>query len=280
MKIAVMSGKGGTGKTLVAVNLAAAGGRCVYADCDVEEPDGRLFLNPGGIVRREVGVNVPAVDAEKCLGCRVCVQFCRFGALAFVSGKPLLTPGVCHGCGGCATLCPVRAISEQMRPIGAIERGDSGEIRVATGVLNPGEASGVPLIHALLSELDGAETVFLDCPPGVSCAAMACARAADLVVLVAEPTRYGAENLKMADELCAGLGKRRVAVLNKRMPGAADPSEVYCEAAGIPVAARIPYDPELARLNALGILVSEKLPWVKALFRELRERLMEEARVQ
>ncbi|MGJ4851067.1 4Fe-4S binding protein [Bacillota bacterium Meth-B3] len=278
MKIAILSGKGGTGKTLVAVNLSAVAGRCTYLDCDVEEPNGHLFLNPENLSRTEVSVYNPLIDPDKCLGCRVCVQFCRFGALAFVNGKPLLTQSVCHGCGGCAYLCPAKAITEKPRGIGVIERGTHGEIDVRTGILNPGEVSGVPIIRELLAMPHAdASTVFVDCPPGTACTAMECVRQADLCVLVAEPTLYGAHNLAMADELCEAFQKPRVAVLNKCLEGAHNPSEAYCAAQAIPIVARIPFDEALGKLNSLGLIATGQLPWAKSLFTDLHDRLRKEA---
>ena len=274
MKIAFLSGKGGTGKTLVAVNLACVAERCSYVDCDVEEPNGHLFLKPTSPARSEVSVSMPVIDREQCLGCRICVQFCRFGALAFVNGKPLLTPPVCHACGGCAYLCPVKAISEIPRAIGAIERGRSGEIDMHTGILNPGEVSGVPIIRELLKGIDAdGPLALIDCPPGAACAVMECVREADLCVLVAEPTLYGAHNLGMVDALCDEFHKPRVAVLNKCMDGVANPSEAYCRERGIPIVAQIPFDEALGRLNSVGVPVARKLPWVKALFEALLDRL-------
>jgi len=278
MKIAILSGKGGTGKTLVAVNLAAVAGRCTYLDCDVEEPNGHLFLNPENLTSAKVSVLNPRIDPDKCLGCRVCVQFCRFGALAFVNGKPLLTQSVCHACGGCAYLCPAKAISETPREIGAIERGTHGAIDVRTGILNPGEVSGVPIIRELLSYKDEeTATVFIDCPPGTACTAMECVRQADLCMLVAEPTLYGAHNLQMADELCEVFQKPRVAVLNKCLEGMENPSEAYCVKQAIPIVARIPFDEALGRLNSFGLIATNQLPWVKSLFADLLDRLGKEA---
>lgn len=278
MKIAVLSGKGGTGKTLVAVNLSAVAGPCMYMDCDVEEPNGHLFLNPENLSRTEVSVLNPRIDPNKCLGCRVCVHFCRFGALAFVNGKPLLTQSVCHACGGCAYLCPAKAITETPRGIGVIERGTHGEIDVRTGILNPGEVSGVPIIRELLSYKDEASTdVFIDCPPGTACTAMECVRQADLCVLVAEPTLYGAHNLAMADELCEAFQKPRVAVLNKCLEGVENPSEAYCAKRAISIVARIRFDEALGRLNSFGLIATNQLPWVKLLFTDLLDRLRKEA---
>jgi MinD superfamily P-loop ATPase len=274
MKIAFLSGKGGTGKTLAAVNLACVAESCLYVDCDVEEPNGHLFLKPAIPARAEVSVSVPVIALEKCSGCRVCVQFCRFGALAFVNGKPLLTQSVCHSCGGCAYLCPVKAISESPRAIGAIEHGRSGEIDVRTGILNPGEVSGVPIIRELLADIGADDPLVLtDCPPGAACAVMECVREADLCVLVAEPTRYGAHNLGMVDELCDEFHKPRVAVLNKCMEGIDNPSEAYCRERGIPIIAHIPFDEELGRLNSVGIPAVTKLPRIKALFEGILQQL-------
>lgn len=278
MKIAILSGKGGTGKTLVAVNLSAVAGPCMYMDCDVEEPNGHLFLNPENLSRTEVSVLNPRIDPDKCLGCRVCVQFCRFGALAFVNGKPLLTQSVCHACGGCAYLCPAKAITETARGIGVIERGTHGEIDVRTGILNPGEVSGVPIIRELLSYKDEEPpTVFIDCPPGTACTAMECVRQADLCVLVAEPTLYGAHNLAMADELCEAFQKPRVAVLNKCLEGVENLSEAYCTRRAIPIVARIPFDEALGKLNSFGLIATAQLSWAKSLFTELLDRLRKEA---
>lgn len=278
MKIAILSGKGGTGKTLVAVNLSAVAGSCLYMDCDVEEPNGHLFLNPENLSRTEVSVLNPRIDPDKCLGCRVCVQFCRFGALAFVNGKPLLTQSVCHACGGCAYLCPAKAITETPRGIGAIERGTHGEIDVRSGILNPGEVSGVPIIRELLSYKDEEpKVVFIDCPPGTACTAMECVRQADLCVLVAEPTLYGAHNLAMADELCEAFQKPRVAVLNKCLEGVENLSEAYCTKRAIPIVARIPFDEALGKLNSFGLIATAQLSWAKSLFTELLDRLRKEA---
>ena len=147
MKIAVLSGKGGAGKTFVAVNLAAAAVKATYIDCDVEEPNGRLFWKPEEVHSTPVCTLLPDFDAEKCTGCRKCVDFCRFHALLYIKGKPMLFPEVCHSCGGCMLVCPEGAIHEAPKQIGVLEEGRHGDVKVVTGVLNPGEASGTPLIR-------------------------------------------------------------------------------------------------------------------------------------
>ena len=150
MKIACLSGKGGAGKTLVAVNLAAAAGRATYLDCDVEEPNGRLFWKPQGIRTTVVHSLLPEFDAAACTGCKKCVEFCRFHALMYIREKPTVFPEVCHSCGGCQLVCPAGAVTETEKPVGRLEVGTRGDVRVVTGILNPGEASGIPVIRAVL----------------------------------------------------------------------------------------------------------------------------------
>ena len=155
MKIACLSGKGGAGKTLTAVNLAAAAEKAVYIDCDVEEPNGRLFFRPDHVETETVCSLLPEFDAGACTGCRECVQFCRFHALMYVKDKPMVFSEVCHSCGGCSLVCPEKAITEKKKPIGILETGDSQTVRVVTGILNPGEASGVPMIREALKKAEG-----------------------------------------------------------------------------------------------------------------------------
>ncbi len=195
MKIACLSGKGGAGKTLVAVNLAAAAGRGTYIDCDVEEPNGRLFLKPRDIQEQAVCALLPAFDADACTGCRACVDFCRFHALMYLRQAPVVFPEVCHSCGGCALVCPAGAVSEVPKPVGKLEIGTSGDLRVVTGVLNPGEASGVPVIREALRQAQGLTVI--DCPPGSACSVMESIMDVDYCLQVAEPTAFGFHNFRM-----------------------------------------------------------------------------------
>ncbi|MGE4354531.1 MAG: 4Fe-4S binding protein, partial [Oscillospiraceae bacterium] len=197
--VAVLSGKGGTGKTLVSVNLASAAGKAVYIDCDVEEPNGHLFFKPEVSSEEDVTVKIPVVDENRCSGCRKCVDFCKFNALAFIKNKPFLFEEVCHSCGGCALLCPEKAISEKETVIGKVRKGLSLGVAVATGIMNTGQASGIPIIKRLLSEIPSADAVpvFIDCPPGSACIVMESIKDADYCILVAEPTIFGVHNLSM-----------------------------------------------------------------------------------
>lgn len=273
MKIAVLSGKGGAGKTFVAVNLACSAGKAVYVDCDVEEPNGRLFLKPQDITESPVFVSLPEFDAEKCSGCRKCVDFCRFGALIYVKNRPMLFSELCHACGGCALVCPEAAVSEGRRQIGHVEKGRHGALDVVTGVLNPGEASGVPVIKAALSLGEAAGgTQILDCPPGSACSVMESISGADFCLLVAEPTAFGLHNFKMVHELASLLGKPCGVVINKQ-EASYPPLERFCREAGLPVLLRIPYIPALARLCGDGEPACEKSGEYAAMFRALLEKI-------
>ena len=266
MKIACLSGKGGAGKTFVAVNLAYAAGEATYIDCDVEEPNGRLFWKPEQVSSQTVSKLLPEFDADKCTGCKACVQFCRFHALMYIREKPMVFPEVCHSCGGCQLVCPTGAISEKPKPIGVLETGRSGQVQVISGILNPGEASGVPLIRRALQETTG--LTVLDCPPGSACSVMETVQAADVCLLVAEPTAFGFHNFQMVHELCTLLKKPCAVVINKQS-SSYQPLEDYCQTHSLPILARIPYDRDLAERTAQGIIVSAVRQDVCHLFRDV-----------
>lgn len=270
MKIACLSGKGGAGKTLVAVNLAAVAKTATYIDCDVEEPNGRLFLKPKDVQKNIVSSLLPEFDAEKCNGCKKCVQFCRFHALMYIKEKPMVFSEVCHSCGGCMMVCPENAITEKQKPIGILEIGKHDNLRVVTGILNPGEASGVPVIREALKQADG--VTIIDCPPGSACSVMESVMDADYCVLVAEATAFGFHNFKMVYELVSLLGKKCGVVINKQeIPF--EPLETFCKEQHLDVIARIPYDPEIAALAADGQIVSEKNEQTHKIFAELFEKI-------
>ena len=270
MKIACLSGKGGAGKTLTAVNLAAAAGRATYIDCDVEEPNGRLFWKPEQVRSRPVCTLLPEFDPEKCTGCKACVEICRFHALIYIREKPMVFSEVCHSCGGCALVCPTGAVTERPRPIGKLEIGLSGQVRVVTGILEPGEASGVPVIRAALEEAEGLTVI--DCPPGSACGVMESIMNADYCLLVAEPTAFGFHNVQMVYELVSLLGKRCGVVINKE-ERPYEPLETFCREQELPILARIPYDPEIAALAAGGEIVSRKSERLRALFSGILEQI-------
>lgn len=276
MKIAVLSGKGGAGKTLVAVNLAVAAQRAVYADCDVEEPNGHLFFQPQRIESESVEVDIPVIDFEKCTACRKCVDFCRFNALAMIAGKVMVFEEICHSCGGCQLVCPEKAIHENKRSIGTVQTGDDGDIMVLTGMLNPGEAAGVPIIKEILKKIPSRGKVLIDCPPGSACSVMESIQEADYCVLVAEPTIFGRDNLAMIHELVTIFEKPAGLLLNKVTEGE-NPSQSYAKENNLPILGSIPFDRELASINASGKIVSREMPEYKTFFHELLQKIEKEA---
>lgn len=276
MKIAVLSGKGGTGKTFLSVNLACAAESAVYADFDVEEPNGRLFLKPAGTTEEPVTVTVPEADMSRCTGCRKCMEFCRYNALALLRDRLMVFAEVCHSCGGCMLFCPEKALSAKKREIGTIEKGMSESVKVLTGCLNPGEVSGTPVIRRLKELLPPEGFIVIDCPPGSACAVMESIQDADFCVLAAEPTRFGAHNLAMVYELVRLFQKPFGAVLNKCLPGE-NPSRQFCAEHDIPILAEFPYDAKLARMNAKGAVAVRESEEYRAWFRTLLDRLTEEA---
>ncbi|HBW38258.1 4Fe-4S binding protein [Desulfosporosinus sp. BICA1-9] len=258
MKIAVLSGKGGTGKTLVSVNLASAAKKSIYLDCDVEEPNGHLFFKPQDIETEKVSIKIPVVDETLCNGCRKCIDFCKFNALAYIINKLIVFDEVCHSCGGCVLFCPEKALSEKEKVIGEVQIGVSENVVVITGVLNTGERSGVPIIKKLLQGIPvGIEFAFIDCPPGSACIVMESIKDADYCILVAEPTLFGVHNLNMVYELIKLFDKPHGVVLNKCLEGE-NPAEEFCLKKNINILGRIPFESKLGMLNSNAqILVRE-----------------------
>jgi len=275
--VAVLSGKGGTGKTLISVNLARVSGECRYLDCDVEEPNGYLFFKPENPAMEEVTVEIPEVLEAACNGCRKCVDFCRFNAMAFIKEKPYIFPEVCHSCGGCMLLCPEKALVPREKTVGRIEEGKSGEVTVVTGILNVGEASGMPVIKKLTGKYlpDQPGLTFIDCPPGSACTVMESIRKADYCILVAEPTLFGEHNLRMVYDLTGFFKKRSGVVLNKCSDGT-NPSEDFCRENHIPVLGRIPFDMTLGILTSDAKIAADEKPEFADLFKDILENLKKE----
>ncbi|HZJ82528.1 MAG TPA: ATP-binding protein [Clostridia bacterium] len=278
MKIAVLSGKGGTGKTFISVNLAAIAENSQYIDCDVEEPNGHLFFKPDDLETRNITVKIPVVDRELCNGCRACVEFCKFNALAHINNQVMVFEDICHSCGGCSIVCPQNAISEKDKGIGRVEHGNSQGVFVWTGILNPGEPSGVPIIEDLLENKDDrAETTIIDCPPGSACVVMESIKDADYCVLVGEPTVFGAHNLNMVYELVKLFKKPHGVVLNKII-GEEDPAEDFCVEKGIDILEKIPFSDELGTLNSNALIAVREKDEYKELFSNLLKGIIEEVR--
>jgi len=291
MILAVASGKGGTGKTTVAVNLALAvssqetqqsDAKVIFLDCDVEEPNAALFLRPTIEHRQEVGLLIPEIDLERCTYCGRCAEVCQYNAIAVVQSKVLVFPELCHGCGSCSLNCPQGAISERLRPSGVIERGlAKGTINFAQGILNVGEALAVPVIRqlkqsAIPPDPDG-DLVILDAPPGSSCPVVETMRGADLVLMVTEPTPFGLHDLQLAVEVARAELHLPVAVVINRDGIGDDGVDKYCQTEGLPVLMRIPMDRRIAEAYAEGQPMVEVLPEYRQRFLELYQSIAEVA---
>jgi len=274
MQVAIASGKGGTGKTTVATNLAWVASRTgrsiTHLDCDVEEPNGHIFLKPEITDRQPVGSLVPQVDAEKCTLCGLCGEICRYSAIVCVGEKVLVYPELCHGCGGCSLVCPVDAITEVSREIGVLERGRAGTIRFVQGLLNVGEAMSPPLIKAVKSACSPTDLTIIDAPPGTSCPVIEAVRGADYVLLVTEPTPFGLHDLRLAVEMVRALKLPFGVVINR---ADLDGSETrsYCTAGRIPILREIPDDRHLAEAYSRGQMACQALPEFESVFTELLE---------
>ena len=253
MKIAVLSGKGGTGKTFISVNLSLAANRATYLDCDVEAPNGELFLKPTEEEVYDSSVMQPEFDGDKCVKCRACVNYCKFNALVFI-GKPRLFPDICHSCGVCSLVCKYDAIKETPHKKGVIKLGHKDELKVVSGVLNEGEASGVSVIEDVLKNSDKGLNV-IDCPPGSACNAMAAIEPADYCVIVAEPTAFGLHNFKMVVELAQIFNKKIGVVINKCEKNEVEDNVIkeFCDKNCLKILDTLVYDDELAKSNAHGI---------------------------
>lgn len=269
MKIGILSGKGGTGKTLVSVNLAALVNGSTYIDCDVEEPNGHLFFKPQDNSEEQVTVKIPIINSQRCAECRKCVDFCNFNALAFVNNRVMVFKEVCHSCGGCKLLCPTNAISEEEKPIGIIQKGISENVNVISGFLNVGEVSGVPIIRKLIEIGKNKEgTVFIDCPPGSACTAMESIREVDYCVLVAEPTLFGVHNLNIVYELVK-LFKKPFGVILNKCSDDENPAKEFCKDHNINILGSIPFEKELGVINSNGLIAVHESEKYRSLFKAL-----------
>lgn len=280
MKIAVLSGKGGTGKTFVSVNLSVTAPQALYVDCDVEEPNGHLFLKPEAVSTSKVVKRLPVFDAEKCTGCRACLDFCRFNALAYIKDKPMVFKDVCHSCGGCELICKHGAVSEEAVKIGHIDVGMHNHVEVASGFLNIGEASGIAIIQGLLRHADAykGDNIVIDCPPGSACSVVESIQDADYCILVAEPTVFGAHNFEMVHELVTIMNKPCGVVINKAEEGNTLMDDI-CAEKGLKVIAKIPYRKETARAGANGQIAVEIDAHLREVFADLWRVITEEVKV-
>ncbi len=271
--LAIASGKGGTGKTTLAVNLARmAGVEVQLLDCDVEEPNAHLFLECGPCRSEPVAIRVPQVDMSRCDGCGECSRLCQFHAIVTINGKPLVFHEMCHGCGGCEKVCPRQAIREIDQRIGAIETAPAGNISLIQGRLDIGVAMAPPLIRAVKARLRSDLPAIIDAPPGTSCPVVTTLRGVDYVLLITEPTPFGLHDLALAVEMVRELRLPFGVVVNRMGVGDRRVHE-YCQAEGIPVLLEIPDDRRIAEAYSRGSLIVDALPEYRGLFRSLLEKI-------
>ncbi|GAB6094644.1 ATP-binding protein [Desulfatiferula olefinivorans] len=273
MKISVASGKGGTGKTTVATNLAfSLGKRAMILDCDVEEPNAHLFLNPVIETSETVSVTVPEVNMSRCTLCRKCAEICRFRAIAVVGKSVVVFPELCHSCGGCFEVCPENALNEGSRELGQVEAGRVDGLNFAMGCLRVGEAMSPPLIKNVLARVQEDRINIIDAPPGTSCPVIAAMKGSDFVLMVTEPTPFGLHDLVLAVEAVKVLGLPHGLVINRADMGD-DRVRNYARQEGIPILLEIPYDRNIAECYSRGVLIAEEWPEWKEIFQEVFQKI-------
>jgi len=294
LRIAVASGKGGTGKTTVATSLALSLQTSevserppkseeaflppIYLDCDVEAPNAHLFLAPTFERRQDVTILIPQVDSARCTACGMCAEVCQYHAIAVLGKRTLVFPQLCHGCGSCTLVCPESAISEEPNVIGILEAGTAAHgISFARGVLDVGEPMATPVIRqlkkwAIPADDSAGSVVILDAPPGTSCPVVETVRGADYLLLVTEPTPFGLHDLRLAAEVAAELGIPAGVVVNR--DGIGDTGvDAFCAAAGLPILLRIPFERIIAEGIAQGRTLVDIHPEYRALFRAMFQQI-------
>ncbi len=275
MKIAIASGKGGTGKTTLSVALAQSfDGPVSLLDCDVEEPNASIFLRLEDCSEQAVSVPVPSVDSSRCTGCGKCAEMCQFNALAVAGISVLVFTELCHGCGGCARVCPEKAITEVPLSIGALRKGRSGNIEFIEGRLDIGRAMAPPVIRAVKKAAAPGRTVLIDCPPGTSCPMITAVKGSDFVLLVTEPTPFGLHDLRLAVETVRKL-KLPFGVLINRSDTGDERVVEYCGKEKIRLLLQIPDSRKIAEAYSRGESILSAEPELKKEFQTLIQTIQE-----
>lgn len=274
MKIAIASGKGGTGKTLVAVNLAQVIPDAFYVDCDVEEPNGHIFLKPQIQQNQDVFISIPYINESACTLCGKCMEVCQYHAI--LAGKKVIVfPELCHGCGSCVRQCPAKAITEMPRVIGAISSGNTAQIHFLQGLLNIGEPMSPPVIRELKKQIPLASIAVLDSPPGTSCPMVTTVKYVDFVILVTEPTPFGLHDLALAVETLKKLNTTYYGVVINKSGSGDTQIEAYCKENNIEILAKIPHSLEIAKLYAQGKMLAD-LPEYHSCFSDIYYKIIGE----
>ena len=275
--ISIASGKGGTGKTLVATSLAhALRGRMpvTLLDCDVEEPNDHIYMHARLLRTEPVTISVPFVDESRCINCGMCHDVCAFNAIAVLGSAVLVFKELCHGCGACSRFCPVGAITEVPHEIGVVEEGDAGGIRFVDGVLTIGQPMAPPIIRHVKQYTGTDGVTIIDASPGTSCPVVQAVKGSDVCILVTEPTPFGLNDLRLAVETMRELGLPHGAIINRAGVGDAH-TEEYCREEGIPVLMTIPLDERIARSYSRGVPLLDALPEYGERFLDLYQRIKE-----
>ncbi len=272
MKVAIASGKGGTGKTTVSTNLAfvaAQSERKVHLlDCDVEEPNCHIFVKPQIETTEKVFIPVPEVDLDKCTGCGECAEICQFNAIVNIKGSVLTFPEMCHGCGGCWLVCPEKAISVGSREVGVLEHGTAFNFQFTQGRLRIGETMSPPLIRKVKASQNNADLTIIDSPPGTSCPVIAAIRGCDFVILVTEPTPFGLNDLILAVEMVRVLDIPFFVLINRADIGD-DRVREYCQRKAIPILLEIADDRSVAEAYSRGEMAASAIPQFRDTFDQI-----------
>jgi MinD superfamily P-loop ATPase len=277
MIISIASGKGGTGKTTIATNLAMALAPVVkLLDCDVEEPNDHIFIQPEISYSERVSVKVPLVDMDKCTLCGRCGDICQFKSILVVGKSVLTFPELCHSCGGCVEVCPEDAITEVDREMGIFERGTRDGLGFAQARLDVGQVMAVPLIERVRADVEPEKLNIIDAPPGTSCPVISSVKNTDFVILVTEPTPFGLNDLKLAVGIVKILDIPHGIVINRSDLGD-DKVKEYANQEGIPILMEIPFSRQIAEAYSQGKLLVEELPDWKERFIHLYERIVDYA---
>lgn len=269
MKLSILSGKGGTGKTTISTNLAKILGY-MYVDCDVEEPNGFIFLKPEINESKNVEVLVPSIDYDRCTLCGRCANSCKFNALANTGKTIMIFEKLCHSCGACILVCPENAIEEKNRAIGKIDIGNAEEIDCKRGILNVGEPMAVSIIDRLKSIIDKKD-VIIDCAPGSSCNVVKAIKDTDYAILVTEPTPFGLHDLKIAVELVKKM-KIPFGVIVNRADEDSNMITSFCQKDNITILGQIPFDRRIANMYSKGMLLIDNEEY-REMFCKIAQRL-------
>lgn len=269
MKIAVASGKGGTGKTTVSLALAmTALSNVELLDCDVEEPNGHIFLKLKNVIKENVSVSVPEINTDSCISCGKCSEICQFNAIVFFGSPPMIFKELCHSCGGCVKICPVSAIREIPNVVGYITTGKAGSIEFIQGQLNIGLPMASPVIRQVIRLSGKREDTVIDSPPGTSCSMISAVKESDFVILVAEPTPFGLNDLQIAVETVRKLSIPIGIIINRSDSGN-DDVEKYCKDNSLNILMKIPFSTDIAKAYSNGVPLIISVPALAEKFKEI-----------